>query len=472
MSKLLAIVLAAGHGTRMKSSLPKVLHAACGRPLLYYPVRAALSAGASRVVVVANPATKDLISDELGKHIPPENFEIAIQDVPQGTGDAARAGVSKLALGDQDRILILSGDVPLLTAEDLIPLVAELDDENVQLSFMAFHAEDPTGYGRVLRNESGKPVEIREHRDLETEAQRKIKEVNAGVYAARFAALSLTLQNLNSNNAQGEFYLTDIVASIALRSEVRVVRASPEVLAGVNDRAQLSEVEGVLFARKRAKMGECGVTIVGSPLIDDTVEIAPDARIEEGVRLRGKCVIGARTLVDVGSVVTNTSVGDDVVIKPYCVLTDSTVGSRVELGPFAHLRPSSVLEDECHIGNFVETKNSVIRKGAKANHLTYLGDAEVGEKSNIGAGTIVCNYDGFSKRRTVIGKGVFIGSDTQLVAPVTVGDRAYVATNTTVTKDVPEGALAIGRSRQVNKEGYGDALRERLAETARLRAKK
>jgi bifunctional UDP-N-acetylglucosamine pyrophosphorylase/glucosamine-1-phosphate N-acetyltransferase len=176
-------------------------------------------------------------------------------------------------------------------------------------------------------------------------------------------------------------------------------------------------------------------------------------------------------LVDVGTVIVDSTIAEDVVVKPYCVLTESTVGSRVQLGPFAHLRPNSVLEEECHIGNFVETKNTQVRKGAKANHLTYLGDAEIGEKSNIGAGTIVCNYDGFSKQRTVIGKGVFIGSDSQLVAPVTIGDRAYVATNTTVTKDVPEGALAIGRSQQVNKEGYGDALRERLAGAALERRK-
>lgn len=473
MSQLIAIVLAAGHGTRMKSSLSKVLHPACGRPLVYYPVRAALDAGADRVVVVANPATAEPISSELRKHIPPESFQIAIQEVPRGTGDAVRAAVTTLAQSDEDRVLILSGDVPLLTAEDLLPLVAELSDKGVQLSFMAFHAEDPTGYGRVLRNESGKPVEIREHRDLETEAERGIKEVNAGVYAARFSPLLRAVSNLKSNNAQGEYYLTDVVLSIAEQNDVRVVQASPEVLSGVNDRAQLSEVESVLFARIRTKFAQNGVTIVGSPLIDDTVKIAPEARIEAGVRLRGRTVIGARTLVDVGCVVNDTSVGEDVVVKPYCVLTESTVGSRVELGPFAHLRPKSVLEDECHIGNFVETKNSLVKKGAKANHLTYLGDAEVGEKSNIGAGTIVCNYDGFSKRRTVIGKGVFIGSDTQLVAPVTVGDRAYVATNTTVTKDVPEGALAIGRSQQINKEGYGDALRERLAEAARLlKAKK
>lgn len=469
MSQLIAIVLAAGHGTRMKSGVSKVLHPACGRPLVYYPVRAALDAGADRVFVVANPATEGPISAELRRHISPQDFEMAIQKVPQGTGDAARAGVSKLGLNDADRVLILSGDVPLLTAADLLPLVLELDDEAVQLALMAFRAEDPTGYGRVLRDESGKPREIREHRDLETEAERKVNEVNAGVYVARMAPLHSALQTLEPNNVQGEFYLTDIVRTIARSGDVRVVQASPEVLSGVNDRAQLADVEQVLFARIRTKLGQEGVTIVGTPLIDDTVEVAPQARIEDGVRLRGKSMIGARTVIDVGSVVTDTNIGEDVVIKPYCVLMESTVGNRVQLGPFAHLRPDSVLEDECHIGNFVETKNAHLKRGAKANHLTYLGDVDVGEKSNIGAGTVVCNYDGFLKQRTVIGKSVFVGSDSQLVAPVTIGDRAYIATNTTVTKDVPEGALAIGRSSQINKEGYGDALRERLADPARLK---
>lgn len=471
MSQLLAIVLAAGHGTRMKSSLSKVLHPACGRPLVYYPVRAALDAGANRVVVVANPLNREPLLQELGRHISREKFEIAVQEVPRGTGDAARAAVSHLTLNENDRILILSGDVPLLAAADLVPLVEQLDDADVKLSFMAFRAEDPTGYGRVLRNLQGKPVEIREHKDLETDDQRQVKEVNAGVYAARFAALSGALAGLKSNNAQAEFYLTDIVANIAKSHEVRVVEASPGVLAGVNDRAQLSDVERVLFQRIRENLGKKGVSITGSPLIDDTVEVAPEARIEEGVRLRGTTVIGAGTLVDVGSVVVDSTIGQGAVIKPYCVVTESTVGDSVQLGPFAHLRPGSVLEAECHIGNFVETKNTTVRKGAKANHLTYLGDADVGEKSNIGAGTIVCNYDGFSKKRTVIGKGVFVGSDSQLVAPVSIGDRAYIATNTTVTKDVPEGALAIGRSQQQNKPGYGDALRARLAEAARAAKK-
>jgi bifunctional UDP-N-acetylglucosamine pyrophosphorylase/glucosamine-1-phosphate N-acetyltransferase len=214
------------------------------------------------------------------------------------------------------------------------------------------------------------------------------------------------------------------------------------------------------------------VSIVGTPLIDDAVEIAAGAKVENGARLRGQSKVGADTLVDVGTVIQDSTIAEGTNIKPYCMLVDSQVGAGVQLGPFAHLRPGSVLEDDCHIGNFVETKKTLVKKGAKANHLAYLGDAEIGEKSNLGAGTIICNYDGFQKQRTVIGKGVFIGSDSQLVAPVNIGDRAYVATNTTVTEDVPAGALTIGRSRQVNKEGRGDQLRDRLSEEARAKKAK
>lgn len=471
---LVTLILAAGHGTRMKSTLPKVIHPACGRPLVYYPTKAALDVGSDRVVVVVNPETQAPVSSALSEHVGSEAFQTAIQEIPRGTGDAARSGLQGLQLSPEDGVLILSGDVPLLSADDLRPLIDALGSD-CSLAFLTFRAEDPTGYGRILRNESGKVVEIREHKDLETDAHRAVTEVNAGVYAARAGELIAALSRLNSQNAQGELYLTDIVADIASRKPeaVRTIESNPEALSGVNDRAQLSLIEQILFARIRARWAQRGVSIVGAPLIDDTVELSSEVRVEDGVRLRGKTRVGTGTILDVGSVVDEVSIGSHVLIKPYCVLTDSRVGDGVQLGPFAHLRPGSVLEEGVHIGNFVETKNTLVKKGAKANHLTYLGDAEVGEKSNIGAGTIICNYDGFQKQKTVIGKGVFIGSDSQLIAPVTVGDNAYVATATTVNRDVPDGALAIGRSRQQNKEGYGLALRQRLSEAAaEARAKK
>lgn len=472
MSKLIAVVMAAGHGTRMKSSVPKVLHTACGRPLVYFPVRAALDLGADQVVVVANPQTLEPIVEALSRHVAREKFTVAVQEVPRGTGDAARAGVEAIHLDDADRVLILSGDVPLLQASDLGELVSGTGQERA-LSFMTFRAPSPKGYGRILRDGEGRVLEIREEKDLQCDSERAVTEVNAGVYCALAAPLKRALASLSPENAQGEYYLTDIVAQLSSGGAVETVLAPQEVLAGVNDRSQLSEIEQVLFARIRRRLAQNGVAIVGLPLVDDTVELAADVCLEDGVRLRGKTKIGAGTSIDVGSVVEDCIVGENTVIKPYCVMTQSRVGSGVQLGPFAHLRPDSVLEDECHIGNFVETKKTLIKKGAKANHLAYLGDAEVGEKSNLGAGTIICNYDGFQKQRTVIGKGVFVGSDSQLVAPVTIGDHAYVATATTVTGDVPAGALAIGRARQTNKEGYAGPLRERFQAAAKAaKAKK
>jgi len=465
MSRLIAIIMAAGQGTRMKSALPKVLHTACGRPLLYYPVRAGLDLGAEQVVVVVNAHIHAEVSAALGQHLPPERLTFAFQDAPRGTGDAVRAGLAGLTLADDDRVLILSGDTPLLTRTDLLPLTAALDAA-VAMSFMYFCAPDPTGYGRVIRDATGMPIQIVEQRDLTTDAQRAIREVNAGVYLARAGALKNALLGLTNNNAQSEYYLTDIVSLIAAHARTSAVEADRDALSGVNDRGQLNEVERILQARVRRRWGERGVTVVGEPCIDDTVTLEPDVRIESGVRLRGRTHVGAGTTIDVGSVVDDGQIGKNATIKPYCVITQSQVGDKVALGPFAHLRPGSVLLDDAHVGNFVETKNARIGKGAKANHLAYVGDAEVGDGANLGAGTIICNYDGFAKRKTVIGPGAFIGSDSQLIAPVTVGAGAYVATGTTVTEDVPDGAVAIGRVRQSNKLGYAEPLRERLREQA------
>jgi bifunctional UDP-N-acetylglucosamine pyrophosphorylase/glucosamine-1-phosphate N-acetyltransferase len=283
------------------------------------------------------------------------------------------------------------------------------------------------------------------------------------MYAAATSRLRAAVADLKPNNAQGEYYLTDIVAFLSKTSRVAAVQGDADALVGVNDRADLARAEELLFARHRDQHRRGGVTVHGDARIDSGVEIAADAEIGAGVCLRGRCKVGAGSRIDVGSVLVDSEIGEDAEIKPYCVIMHSSVGDRAQLGPFAHLRPESVIEAEAHIGNFVETKKTRVRRGAKAGHLSYLGDADVGEQVNIGAGTIVCNYDGFVKHRTTIGDGAFVGSDSQLVAPVTVGKNAYVATGTTVTEDVPEDALAIGRVRQVNKPGYAAKLRERLA---------
>jgi bifunctional UDP-N-acetylglucosamine pyrophosphorylase/glucosamine-1-phosphate N-acetyltransferase len=363
-----------------------------------------------------------------------------------------------------DRVLVLYGDTPLLASGDLMALVRALGEQTV-LALMSSELDDPSGYGRVLRDETGCVREIREHKDLASDAERAVREINAGVYAASTAFLRAAVSELRPNNAQGELYLTDVVAIAAGRGTgaAVAVRGSADVLVGVNDRHQLAQAEEMLFRRIAQRHAEQGASIRGDARIDDSVTIEQDAVIEPGARLRGSSVIRRGAIVDVGSVITDSEIGEQARILPYSVITESKVGHAAQIGPFAHLRPGSAIDEEAHIGNFVETKKTRVRRGAKANHLAYLGDGDVGERANVGAGTIFCNYDGFKKHPTIIGEGAFIGSDSQLVAPVTIGKNAYVATGTTVTSDVPDDALAIGRARQDNKLGYAPRLKARLA---------
>jgi len=453
-----AIVLAAGKGTRMKSALPKVLHPLCGLALVEYPIAAAFEVGAERVVVVTSGQPQ--LSQALVSRYGTERLSVVVQDPPRGTGDAVRVG---LAAVTTQRAMVLYGDTPLVRASDLSQLIAALEVPGQDLAILTALLEEPFGYGRVLRDGAGNVEEVREQKDLRTDAELSVREVNAGMYAAQTDKLRAAVAELKPNNAQGEFYLTDVVASLAKVSCVASVLGKVDALMGVNDRSDLSRAEELLYARNRETHQKAGVSVHGDARIDTGVELAPDAEIGPGVCLRGTTRVGARSRVDVGSVLTDATVGEDVQIKPYCVITQSRVGDAAQLGPFAHLRPESDIEAQAHIGNFVETKKTRVRRGAKANHLAYLGDADVGENANIGAGTIVCNYDGFVKRQTLIGAGAFIGSDCQLVAPISIGKDAYVATGTTVTQDVPDEALAIGRVRQENKLGYAPKLRARLA---------
>jgi bifunctional UDP-N-acetylglucosamine pyrophosphorylase/glucosamine-1-phosphate N-acetyltransferase len=460
MSSLTAIVLAAGHGTRMRSETPKVLHSLAGRPLIHYPLVAAFAAGAERALVVSSgdPAIELAIAREFSR----DRVSVVTQDPPRGTGDAARIALQALG-SDSSRVLILYGDTPLVRPSDLGRLIAALDaSESPELAVMTCAVAEPKGYGRALRDADGRFVEIREERDLTGAADRAVREVNAGMYAARTSALRTALGRLTSNNAQGEFYLTDAVRLLGSGRSVAVL-GHPDALVGVNDRAQLHAAEELMFARIRERLGVSGVTVRGDARIDDTVEVAPDSLIEAGVRLRGRTRIGRGALIDVGAVLDDVEVGHDVVVRPYSVMRSSVVRASAQIGPFSHLRPGAEIGEAAHIGNFVEVKNVIVHRGAKANHLAYLGDGEVGENANLGAGTIFCNYDGFVKHRTVVGAGAFIGSDSQLVAPITIGKGAYVATGTTVTEDVPDDALAIGRTRQENKAGYAPRLRARLA---------
>lgn len=475
-----AVILAAGQGTRMKSTLPKVLHKVAGKPLVHYPVRAALEAGCGEVVVVVGHG-REAVEAYLAKAFGvagerPEwagRVKTAIQKEQRGTGDAAKAGLAGVR-AEAERVLVFYGDVPMLAAEDVAAVLRKLDEEPASVLAIATCTTDsPFGYGRVMRDANGNVLEIREQRDLKSDSERAIKEWNPGIYAATRRFFDDALASLEPNNAQAEYYLTDIVSFAAKRgARVATVPSNPEVMDGVNDRVQLALSDRAMIERILKKHRLAGITVRDGARIEDGVQIGADAVIESHAVLRGSTRVGAGAIVDVGCVLTNADIGEGVTLKPYSVVTDSIVRARAEVGPFSHLRPESDIGEEAHIGNFVETKKTTLERGAKANHLAYLGDGFVGENANVGAGTIFCNYDGFQKHITRIGKGAFIGSDSQLVAPITVGDGAYVGTGTTVTKDVPPDALAIGRSKQENKEGYASRLRGRLRAAKEASSKK
>ena len=423
-------------------------------------MRAALDAGCDDVVVVVGHG-RDLVQQYLQNAFD-SRVRTVVQETQRGTGDAARVGLA--ALGKDDAtVVVFYGDVPLIEAADLRLVLEHRKASHGSLAIATCKVADPTGYGRIIRDERRVVVAIREQRDLENDDQRAIQEINPGIYVAQVAWLREMLASLEPKNAQGELYMTDVVERAAKRGEhVTAIDARESVLFGVNDRVQLFEAEKRMHRRIRAKHQRAGVTVRGGALIDDSVEIEPDAHVDTNAVLRGETRVGARAHVGVGAVLVDVVVGADAVIKAYSVLEKSRVGERAKVGPFSHLREGSELAEEVHVGNFVETKKTKMAKGAKANHLSYLGDGVIGERANIGAGTIFCNYDGVNKHTTTIEKDAFIGSDSQLVAPVTVGEGAYVATGSTVTKDVPKDALAIGRAKQENKEGYASKLKARM----------
>ncbi|MBI5537193.1 MAG: bifunctional UDP-N-acetylglucosamine diphosphorylase/glucosamine-1-phosphate N-acetyltransferase GlmU [Deltaproteobacteria bacterium] len=461
MSDLTAVVLAAGLGKRMKSQLPKVLHPVAGRPLVHYPIAAALQVGAIRAVVVVGRGRQQVeayLQKAFGDRV-----SFATQEPQLGTGHAVLQALPSLP-ADASRILIVYGDTPLLVVSDLDRLCeAARGSADAPLAMLTCDVSSPQGYGRILRGSDGKVIGIREDRDLRSDAERALTEVNPGMYCVKASFLREAVARLKADNAQGEYYLTDLVAMAVAAGGVIDVPGSPSNLVGVNDRCQLAQAEELMQARIIERMRLGGATVGSGAVIDDTVEAEPDARIESNVVLRGATRIGESAHIDAGCVITDSHIGPGAWLKPYSIVTSSRVGAKAQIGPFAHLRPDSDIGEEAHVGNFVETKKTTMHRGSKANHLAYLGDGEIGEGANIGAGTIFCNYDGFQKHKTTIGKGAFIGSDSQLVAPVVVGDNAYVGTGSTITKDVPQDALAIGRARQENKEGYAARLRGKLA---------
>jgi bifunctional UDP-N-acetylglucosamine pyrophosphorylase/glucosamine-1-phosphate N-acetyltransferase len=459
-----AIILAAGEGTRMKSRRPKVLHRIAGRPLISWVAQTVLDAGALRCVVVVGHGREE-VERELAATFD-ERVQTVIQPELRGTGDAVRCAIeANDAL--QGRLVVLYGDCPLVPAALLRDLVERAEGAGADLGLVTASMPDPTSYGRVVRNDAGEVQRIVEDRDC-SPAERDIQEVNPGLYAVRADFLREAIELLRPNNAQGQLYLTDVVELAAKRGKVIDVTGSMAELRGINDRRDLA----IAAATRRRAMAE-ELARGGVGVLDlDTLYVDADCQIEAGavlganVHLRGRCIVRAGAEIDVGCVLTDVVVEKDAKVLPYTVAKDSRIGEGAEVGPFTHLRPQTELGPRSKVGNFSETKKTTLGEGSKVNHLSYVGDGVIGKGVNIGAGTIFCNYDGEQKHATVLEDGVFIGSDTQLIAPVTVKKGAYVASGTTVTQDVPEDALAISRPKQQNKEGYAARLR------ARLRAKK
>jgi bifunctional UDP-N-acetylglucosamine pyrophosphorylase/glucosamine-1-phosphate N-acetyltransferase len=453
------VILAAGKGTRLKSSLAKVLHRAGGRTLVEQIVRSCAPLKARQTVVVVGHQ-----AEHVAAVVEPLEALTVLQQPQNGTGHAMQ--IAKRALGRAKYAVVLPGDAPLVRTDTLKALIAAHHNGNAAATVLSAVLADPSGYGRVVRKSETAVSAIVEESQL-TDEQRDINEINSAIYCFTLEKLWPALAHVKPNNKHRELYLTDAIAVLNVKGETvlaQVAADSREVL-GCNTRADLAEVDRVFRERKRNALMDAGVTIQlpETVLIDPDVTAGEDTIIEPGVQLLGKTKIGARCIIRTGSVLTDAILGDDVTVEPHCVVAQSRLDDRVIIGPFARLRPDNHLKAGARIGNFVELKKSTIGEGTKAMHLSYLGDAKIGTKSNIGAGTITCNYDGFHKYPTSIGNKVFIGSDTALVAPVRIGDGAYIAAGSTITENVPSDGLGIARGRQVNKPGWAAKKRRELA---------
>jgi bifunctional UDP-N-acetylglucosamine pyrophosphorylase / glucosamine-1-phosphate N-acetyltransferase len=457
--------MAAGLGTRMKSDLAKVLHRIAGRPMVHWVVTAARTAGAGRVLAIVGHQA-DAVKAALDASFGVDAVEIVLQAEPRGTGHAVQCALPALADEPDDRVVvILTGDAPLIASERIAELVTACEAAPAGMALLSTVPPRPMPYGRLVRTATGSLERIVEHADA-TPAQRQLPDTNAGCYAIRLGHLRRDLATLRADNAKGELYLTDLVARAASRGGATAIDAPFGEVAGINDRVDLAAVEAAARRRINEAWMRAGVTMIDPATTYIDAEVGPigkDVWLGPNVALRGKTSLADGVRIDAGSVLTDVQVAEAARLKPHSVLTDTVLGARTEIGPFTHCRPGSRIDEDAKLGNFVETKKTHLMAGAKANHLAYLGDASVGAKANIGAGTITCNYDGVNKYQTTIEAGAFIGSDSQLVAPVTVGRDAYVAAGTTVTKDVPRGALALTRVKQVNVEGWADRFREAVA---------
>jgi bifunctional UDP-N-acetylglucosamine pyrophosphorylase / glucosamine-1-phosphate N-acetyltransferase len=459
-SDTVVIILAAGKGTRMRSEQAKVLHRAGGLALLEHVVRTARGLKPTQIIVVVGHQAEEVgsLAERLGA-------KTVLQKPQRGTGHAVQ--IAKRAIRGGAKIgVVISGDAPLLRTETLADLLNTHRRAEASATLLSAELDDPREYGRVIRDSEGRVQAVVEEKSA-TPEQKAIREVNSSIYGFTLAKLWPVLGALRPDNAHRELYLTDAIGLLVQRNErvLAEVAGDPREIFGCNTRMQLAEIDGIFRARKAAALMDSGVTIYSpdTVVIDPDVTVGADTVIHPGVHLLGATHVGSRCTVGSHSVLSDMRVGDETTIHPHCVFESSRIGSGVAIGPFARLRPGADLRDGVHIGNFVEVKNSVVREGSKANHLTYIGDAAVGRGTNVGAGTITCNYDGVAKHKTVIGDHVFVGSDSALVAPVRIGNGAYIAAGSVITDNVPPDALGIARGRQMNKKGWAKAKRAAMA---------
>src|SRR5579862_9420736 len=461
------VILAAGKGTRLRSDLAKVLHLAGGRPLLETVIRACRPLKAAQTLVVVGHQ-----AEEVGALAESLDAQTVVQNPQRGTGHAMQ--IARRAIRKSAKLaVVLPGDAPLLRTETLAALLDTHRRGEAAATVLTAELADPSGYGRIVRDAEGRVQAIVEDKALSPE-QREIREVNSSIYCFTLEKLWPCLAALRPDNAHRELYLTDAIALLRQRNErvLAYVAADPNEVVGCNTRAHLADADRVFRARKAAELMDAGATIYlpETVVIDPDVTAGSDTVIEPGVRLLGKTRIGARCQIGAGSVLIAMRVDDDVTVLPQTNLVSSRIGAKAQVGPFARLRPGCEVRAGAHVGTFVEMKNTTLGEGAKAPHLSYLGDATIGAETNVGAGTITCNYDGFAKYETKIGRRVFIGSDSALVAPVRIGAGAYVAAGSVITENVPADALAIARGRQANKLGWARQRRLALKKDAKPKA--
>lgn len=454
--KTAVVILAAGEGTRMKSSIPKVLHPVCGVPMLLNVINAASGLKPEKTIVVAGRHI-----DRIRQETEASEAVCVRQEQPKGTADAVRSAESALK-GFRGIVLVMNGDTPLVRTSTLRSFVSRHKKSKCGISVLSFPADDPTGYGRIVRDGAGKFMSIVEEKDADSDV-RNICEVNSGVYAINHDLLSL-LRHIGINRKKGEYYLTDIIP-VALDRGITasaVMIGEETEFMGVNTRTELLRASELMRMAVISGLIDKGVNLVdpASVFISPSAAVGRDSTLYPNVFIEGNSRIGNGTVIYPHARISRSRIGSNAVIKDSTVIEDSVVKSGASVGPFAHIRPGSVIGENSKVGNFVELKKALFGKGVKASHLSYIGDAVVGNDVNIGAGTITCNYDGRNKHRTVIGDDVFVGSDTQLVAPVKVGKGAYIGAGSTITQDVPERALAVSRTRQRNIEGWAGRRRK------------